>query len=95
MATLKFSERIIRFGIAMGAAYLWFVWGHSVGNYGRLEMTDRSFFGIHRAYRNDNGLNILMHGTTVHGAQFRDAERSNSTRIVLSLKGSLCGHLSS
>lgn len=37
--------------------------------------SDRSFFGIYRVARATGPVNILYHGTTIHGAQFTDSAR--------------------
>ncbi|MGH8718550.1 MAG: spermidine synthase [Burkholderiales bacterium] len=74
-ATINFSSRNVRFAVVIGAAYFWLMLGSSSGNFSQNILTDRSFFGVHKVYRNGE-LNVLMHGTTIHGAQFRDPARA-------------------
>ncbi|HET6756887.1 MAG TPA: fused MFS/spermidine synthase, partial [Burkholderiales bacterium] len=70
---LNFTTRNVRLAMAIGAAYFWLLWGYASGNVGHLIATDRSFFGVHKVYhQQDSGLNVLMHGTTIHGVQHRD-----------------------
>jgi hypothetical protein len=69
-----FARRPLRFGLAIGAILL----AASVyrGGEGRLLHADRSFFGINRVTLDDSGhYFVLLHGTTLHGLQSRDAGR--------------------
>lgn len=36
----------------------------------------RNYYGVYRVYE-ENGIIVLMNGTTIHGAQFKDKEREN------------------
>jgi len=71
---LNFVRRPLRFGLALGAIVL-------AGSVPLLEegielRQDRSFFGVIRVERSEDGrINEMIHGTTTHGAQFRDAAR--------------------
>lgn len=48
----------------------------AVHSAGQVLERHRSFFGVHSVVKDETGkLHVLMHGITVHGAQFRDAER--------------------
>lgn len=39
-------------------------------------ITKRSFFGVHKVYdSNDNQFRVLQHGTTIHGAEYKDPAR--------------------
>jgi hypothetical protein len=66
----------VRFGLCVGAALL--AGSLSEGGQGRLLHAERSFFGVHRIARvrgeaGSADLNLLFHGTTVHGKQRVDA----------------------
>ena len=71
---LNFVRRPLRFGLAVGAIVL-------AGSVPLLEegielRQDRSFFGVIRVERSEDGrLNEMIHGTTTHGAQFLDPAR--------------------
>lgn len=41
-------------------------------------VSKRSFFGVHKVYDTRNGVfRVLQHGTTIHGAQYKDPARAN------------------
>ena len=68
----SFRERPLRFGLALAA---FFVAGqvreHLGPNRAELLATERSFFGVYRVTRSPGSETVkLLHGTTVHGAQF-------------------------
>ena len=71
---LNFVRRPLRFGLAVGAIVL-------AGSVPLLEegielRQDRSFFGVVRVERSDDGrLHEMIHGTTTHGAQLLDPAR--------------------
>ncbi|HET6757042.1 MAG TPA: fused MFS/spermidine synthase [Burkholderiales bacterium] len=76
---LNFTTRNLRLAISIGAAYFWLLWGYASGNVGDLIETDRSFFGVHKVFhQKDSGLNVLMHGTTIHGVQHRDPSQART-----------------
>ena len=65
---LNFVRRPVRFGLALGAIVL----AGSVPLFeeGTVLRQDRSFFGVIRVERSEDGrLNEMIHGTTTHGAQ--------------------------
>jgi hypothetical protein len=74
LVCLSFNERPLRFGLGLGALLLA---GFGLrGNVESLVLAERTFFGTHRVAVRDGGAHhVLMHGTTVHGAQFRDPAR--------------------
>jgi hypothetical protein len=66
------QSRPLRFGLAIAAIA---VAGYTVQTSRATLFTDRSFFGIYRVARATGGVNVLYHGTTIHGAQFQDSAR--------------------
>jgi hypothetical protein len=67
------TRRPLRFALSIGALF-WF--GHlQSGPIGWLLHADRTFFGVYRVLRDDRST-VLIHGTTMHGEQFRDPERT-------------------
>jgi len=36
----------------------------------------RNYYGVYKVY-SEKGMNVLMHGTTIHGAQFKDKQKEN------------------
>jgi hypothetical protein len=80
------SERASRFGLCVAAVFL--VAGLAPGGSGQRLHAERTFFGTHRIVRlavppgGDRpaaGLNVLFHGTTVHGKQHVDPEDGRPT----------------
>jgi hypothetical protein len=78
LLTFLLSQRRYRFGLAVGAV----LWAGSLDTSvrGRVELTARSFFGVHRVTRADaveDGAPVafrkLYHGSTIHGVQHIDA----------------------
>jgi hypothetical protein len=67
----SFSRRPLRFGLGAGGFILAFsIWG---GGQNQVLYSERSFFGVIKVENNPNaGLNLLFHGTTLHGAQNLD-----------------------
>src|SRR5262249_49923518 len=52
------------------------------GVYGSTVYRERSFFGIHRVCLSADGSQYqLVHGNTIHGAQFRDPERARMPAV--------------
>ena len=50
----------------------------------------RSFFGVHRVqFDKEDNVNLLEHGTTLHGAQFQDADKRNDPLTYYNRKGPL------
>lgn len=68
LSCLVFRKQAVRFGLAVGAVLLS---AHFAGPQGIPELhRERNFFGTLSVLTADNGtINILMHGTTNHGAQ--------------------------
>ena len=65
---LSFARRPLRFGLGIGAIMLATSWYN--GPYGEVLFSERSFFGVYRAIRDpERNLNVIFHGTTLHGAQ--------------------------
>jgi hypothetical protein len=62
------SERPIRFGLGIGGVILAsFLWG---GGHSRVLYSERNFFGVQEVVLDpDGGYHLLIHGTTIHGAQ--------------------------
>jgi hypothetical protein len=76
---LNFSGRRLRFGLGVSAVLLAATLIPAVGldRHERLRELSRSFFGIYEVYYDEkNDATILTHGTTVHGAQYRNAARA-------------------
>lgn len=79
VACFALSERPLRFGLALAAVLL--AGQLDTATRGVPVETQRSFFGIHRVTHArveqeaaaPQALNLLFHGTTLHGAQLRDA----------------------
>jgi hypothetical protein len=78
LLTFLLSQRRYRFGLAVGAVLLAGTLDTSLR--GQVELTARSFFGVHRVTRDDsleNGRPVafrkLYHGSTIHGVQRADA----------------------
>ena len=76
ITALNFSNRALRLAVLVGAAYFTLFWNQQgVESRDSMLLTDRSFFGVHKVYYKDAlGVTVLKHGTTVHGAQYRDPE---------------------
>ena len=65
---LSFSQRPLRFALGIGAIMLATGWYQ--GPFGQVLFSERSFFGVYRAVHDDKrNLNVIFHGTTLHGAQ--------------------------
>lgn len=78
-ALLSFSNRPLRF--AAGSAVLICILGANISDFsngpGAEEYVTRTFFGIYKVSRDDSlGLNVFLHGTTVHGVQHVDSAKS-------------------
>jgi spermidine synthase len=69
----SFSRRPLRFALGLGALLL--ASGLYSGPYGRVLLTERSFFGVYRVSE-DGGFRQLIHGSTIHGLQSTDPARS-------------------
>ena len=62
-------------GLALGVGTL-LVFGPIIMHTGETLIRDRSFFGVYSVRAQEDGqFHILMHGTTHHGGQYRDADR--------------------
>jgi len=73
LVCFSFSRRPLRFALGLGALLL--ASGLYSGPYGRVLLTERSFFGVYRV-SDDGGYRQLIHGSTIHGLQSTDAARS-------------------
>ncbi len=69
----SFSRRPLRFALGLGALFL--ASGLYSGPYGRVLLTERSFFGVYRVSE-DAGYRQLIHGSTIHGLQSTEPARS-------------------
>jgi hypothetical protein len=68
---LSFAQRPLRFGLGIGAIMLATSWYN--GPFGQVLFSERSFFGVYRVTREpDRNLHLILHGTTLHGAQNLD-----------------------
>src|SRR5439155_382528 len=68
MLCFGFSRRPVRFGLGIAAILL--AGTLSTGEQGRVVATRRSFFGVNRVTLDARrGLHLLIHGSTLHGAQ--------------------------
>ena len=75
LPVLAFLSRSRPGGLAIGLGAL-LVFGPILMHNGETLVRDRSFFGVYSVRaQQDGAYHILMHGTTHHGAQYRDAER--------------------
>jgi len=90
VALLNFSPRPVRF--ALGVAVLMCVlsgqvsisrsWG------GAEEFSARTFFGIYKVYSDSAlGLRVFVHGSTVHGVQYIDPEKSTQPAMYYHQEG--------
>jgi hypothetical protein len=71
---LSFAPRPLRFGLGIGAIMLATSWYN--GPFGQVLFSERSFFGVYRAMRErDRNLHVILHGTTLHGAQNLDPKK--------------------
>lgn len=74
VACLLMAGRPARLTLAAGTLLL--VGWVNPGSETSTVLTERSFYGIHRVVRSDDGrYTVLYHGTTIHGAQSRNPAR--------------------
>ena len=72
LVCFAFAERPLRYGLALGAVFLAARFS-GVGATGELLLTERSFFGVHRVVKTEQGrFRDLLHGNTIHGRQSTD-----------------------
>jgi hypothetical protein len=78
LLTFLLSQRRYRFGLSVGAVLL--AGSLDTSLRGQVELTARSFFGVHRVTRDDSesdgqpmAYRKLYHGSTIHGVQRADA----------------------
>ena len=70
LVVFAFRRRPLRLGLALGALLLSFAW---LSKDERLLLRQRSFFGVNTVLADESGrYHVLLHGTTVHGAQRLD-----------------------
>jgi spermidine synthase len=69
----SFSSRPVRFALGFGALLL--ASAFYSGQYGRVLLTERSFFGVYRVSE-EEGYRQLFHGSTIHGIQSIDPARA-------------------
>jgi SAM-dependent methyltransferase len=81
LAAFLLSKRRLRFALSVAAIFI--AGGFNDFDQGRALQTLRTFFGVHRVTRLDSparggeqrfALNMLYHGTTMHGSQLVDPE---------------------
>jgi hypothetical protein len=63
------AERPLRFGLGMAAALAAALLAADAS---QVIARERSFFGVYTVKRDPAGFNVLLHGTTIHGAQQLD-----------------------
>lgn len=70
LGTFSFRHRPLQFGLGVAIIFLLtFI----LGNQDQILTRERSFFGVNTVQRTPTGdFNLLIHGTTVHGAQYTD-----------------------
>src|SRR5207244_3182766 len=93
MLCFGFSRRPLRFGLGIGAILL--AGTLSTGEQGRAVATRRSVFGVNRVTLDaTRGLHLLIHGSTLRGAQSPDPARRHDPRAVLASRSyALPAHL--
>lgn len=70
LIVFSFKERSVRFGLGLAAAMLGIT---ALTQHDEILAHERSFFGVHRVQTYADGrINLLLHGTTIHGAQYTD-----------------------
>ncbi|MDQ3871008.1 MAG: fused MFS/spermidine synthase, partial [Chloroflexota bacterium] len=69
LAVLLFARRPVRFALGLGSVLAIVYLAGSSALY-----AERTFFGIHRVVADSANRHLLVHGTTVHGAQRLDPE---------------------
>jgi hypothetical protein len=75
-----FQSRPLRFGLGIAAILL--VSMLDVRRDATVLHAERSFFGVHRVERTEDGkYHLLVHGNTIHGAQFIDEVRSREPLV--------------
>jgi len=85
----SFRKSAIRFGLAVGVVLVGMA---QLGSHNNLLIQERSFFGVHRVERVDQGrVHYLMHGTTLHGLQIRDEADRREPQLYYARRGPL-GH---
>lgn len=73
LVCFSFAKRPLRFALGFGALLL--ASSFYFGPYGRVLLTDRSFFGVYQVSE-VAGYRQLLHGSTIHGVQSLDAARA-------------------
>ena len=66
VVVFSFNRRPLRFALGLGALLLA---GELAPQRSTELLAARSFFGVHRVERDPDGYHLLIHGSTVHGAQ--------------------------
>jgi spermidine synthase len=79
------QKNAIRFGVSVAAIAVAGAWFD--GRSENVLYTGRSFFGTYRVERSGNGANTLLHGTTIHGAQFLVADRKREPLTYYHTRG--------
>jgi hypothetical protein len=91
VAVMGFSERPVRFGLGVGAMLIGVPLLSGISLVGSSQLlgfqeaapASRSFFGIYKIlYDEKRGLNLLLQGMMVHGAQSRDPALANQPRSI-------------
>ncbi len=74
LVAYSFNTRPYRFGLGVSAILLSGAVVSAANS--NVLLRERSFFGVHQVLLDKSGTyNVLKHGTTMHGAQFRDPSR--------------------
>ncbi len=79
-------ERSLRFAMALASVLV--VASFEPGLYGKLELSERTFYGIHRVtIDRTETYRILVHGSTIHGQQYLDESRHDVPLTYYHRKG--------
>ena len=83
-----FSRRPLRFALAVGAIMTAGLTFYEDGTSGRVLLTERSFFGVHRVSLDPSGkFHQLVHGNTLHGLQNLEPARRDEPVSYYTLSG--------
>ena len=73
LLVFSFKDHSVRFALGLAATMIGI---NVLTQHAEVLAHERSFFGVHRVQSDAGGaINLLLHGTTVHGAQYTDPAR--------------------